>query len=303
MKNIHVLATPNPSRLAIHRGILKYNSPSKKATDFQLINRSMLPQNIYITNDEETKGGDWCFEVYNEDSKATTPNFTDEKGNKWWLRKANANDIAGCPTTKKIILTTDPELIADGVQAIDDEFLEWFVKNPSCEWVEVEKTFITNSGLGYQEYAVLNSDFKVLEINTKIPQTSYYLGKVTILNTYEYVINYKIIIPKEEPSPLTVGKEFYESADKNITVYRQETLEEAKKKFAYTHKKEGDTAYEFGRDMYSFDKCAKWQSEQSKNKYSEEEVIQLVSDWTDYRMSEDSKSKVTFKKWFEKFKK
>ena len=36
--------------------------------------------------------------------------------------------------------------------------------------------------------------------------------------------------------------------------------------------------------------------------YSEEEVIQLVSDWTDYRMSEDTKSKVTFKKWFEQFK-
>jgi hypothetical protein len=37
--------------------------------------------------------------------------------------------------------------------------------------------------------------------------------------------------------------------------------------------------------------------------YSEEEVIQLVSDWIDYRMSEDVKSKVKFKKWFEKFKK
>ena len=37
--------------------------------------------------------------------------------------------------------------------------------------------------------------------------------------------------------------------------------------------------------------------------YSEKEVIQLVSDWTDYRMSEDTKSKVTFKKWFEQFKK
>jgi hypothetical protein len=58
---------------------------------------------------------------------------------------------------------------------------------------------VTNSGLGYQEYAVLDSNFKVIEINTKIPQTSYYLGKVTILNSYEYVISYKIIIPQEEP--------------------------------------------------------------------------------------------------------
>ena len=28
-------------------------------------------------------------------------------------------------------------LIKDGVQAIDDEFLEWFVKNPNCEEIEV----------------------------------------------------------------------------------------------------------------------------------------------------------------------
>ena len=43
-------------------------------------------------------------------------------------------------------------------------------------------------------------------------------------------------------------------------------------------------------------KGVKWQQ-----KNSEEEVIQLVSDWTDYRMSEDTKSKVTFKKWFEEY--
>ena len=38
----------------------------------------------------------------------------------------------------EIILTTDDQLIKDGVQDIDNEFLEWFVKNPSCESVEVE---------------------------------------------------------------------------------------------------------------------------------------------------------------------
>ena len=34
-------------------------------------------------------------------------------------------------------MSTDADLIKDGIQAIDDEFLEWFVKNPSCEEVEV----------------------------------------------------------------------------------------------------------------------------------------------------------------------
>jgi hypothetical protein len=40
---------------------------------------------------------------------------------------------------KEILLSTDTELQKDGVQSIDDEFLEWFIKNPSCERVEVEK--------------------------------------------------------------------------------------------------------------------------------------------------------------------
>ena len=39
---------------------------------------------------------------------------------------------------KKIILTTDQNLIADGVQAIDDDFLEWFSsKNGNVNFVEV----------------------------------------------------------------------------------------------------------------------------------------------------------------------
>jgi len=38
---------------------------------------------------------------------------------------------------KLIVMTTDPLLIKDGVQEIDDDFLEWFVKNPSCEYVDL----------------------------------------------------------------------------------------------------------------------------------------------------------------------
>jgi hypothetical protein len=51
---------------------------------------------------------------------------------------------------KKIIMTTNTSINLlcgcgkncgakeSGVQAIDEDFLEWFVKNPSCEWVEVQ---------------------------------------------------------------------------------------------------------------------------------------------------------------------
>jgi hypothetical protein len=45
---------------------------------------------------------------------------------------------------KKIILTTDQDLIENGVQAIEDEFLEWFVKNPTCEYAPIITTIVNN---------------------------------------------------------------------------------------------------------------------------------------------------------------
>jgi hypothetical protein len=52
------------------------------------------------------------------------------------IRELNSAEIKDREYSK-IILTTDQDLINDGVQAIDDEFLEWFVRNPSCEKVDV----------------------------------------------------------------------------------------------------------------------------------------------------------------------
>jgi hypothetical protein len=53
---------------------------------------------------------------------------------------------------KEILLSTDDLLIKDGVQAIDDEFLEWFVNNPSCEEVKLENHVLE---LGYNHYKII----------------------------------------------------------------------------------------------------------------------------------------------------
>jgi len=108
MKNLFSLPTEKPSRLFKFANQLHLDTIPK---DYY------KKYNIYITSDEEIKDGDWI---------------------KWGeaIYKANKKYI---PPFKKIILTTDQDLIADGVQAIDDEFLEWFVKNPSCEFVHVIK--------------------------------------------------------------------------------------------------------------------------------------------------------------------
>jgi hypothetical protein len=127
MKNvgfIHLLPTNKPSRLvfAIDSGnskLVLFASEISKSTKF-------LTRNIFITSDEEPKEGNWCLDIY------TKSTFKLGKG----LAKGQT---AVLNATKKIILTTDQDLIKDGVQAIDDIFLEWFVDNPSCEEVEIQK--------------------------------------------------------------------------------------------------------------------------------------------------------------------
>ena len=123
MKNIHILPTDKPSRLYL--GINRNFVFGMMQTSIQSINNDFTNQHIHITSKEEIKEGDWWINL--DDSNIYHTIF-------WQL----ANNAPSC---KKIVLTTDPDLIKDGVQAIDDEFLEWFVKNPSCERVKVEKMF------------------------------------------------------------------------------------------------------------------------------------------------------------------
>jgi len=93
-----------------------------------------LNQNIYITSDEDIKEGDW---------------FLEKAGRQYPIHWNDVDKLnRHC---KKIILTTDPLL--DGVQKIDDEFLEWFVKNSTCENIPIitttvskESTYKTNIG-------------------------------------------------------------------------------------------------------------------------------------------------------------
>jgi hypothetical protein len=114
--NVHILPTNKPSRLHLWFKELKLTK------DYQKLNYDN-EVNIYITNDEEIKEGDWCIHTelhvlyFKDNNSIEYPAFK-----KYY---------------KKIILTDNQDLIKDGVQAIDDDFLEWFVKNPSCESIEV----------------------------------------------------------------------------------------------------------------------------------------------------------------------
>jgi hypothetical protein len=114
MKNIHVIPTDKPSRF-FNTNEGKYHFREHYVPDTI---QTCKNHNIYITSDEEIKEGDWVITPTNDILE--------------WAKVFQ-------PIGKKIILTTHQNLIADGVQPIDDEFLEWFVENPSCETVEIDR--------------------------------------------------------------------------------------------------------------------------------------------------------------------
>jgi hypothetical protein len=121
MKNIHVLPTDKPSRLYLHS-----NNELQLRTNIIRTSEDYLGtnQNIYITSDVEIKVEDWVIEFQKGDDIGE-------------VHFINSEYVIAGDIQKKIILTTNQDLINDGVQSIDDEFLEWFVKNPSCDEVDV----------------------------------------------------------------------------------------------------------------------------------------------------------------------
>ena len=114
MKNIHLLPTQSKTRLFLSDYGKILNLASYPETFYT------TGQNIYITSNEDINENDYIITL----NKKVIQVF-------YILSEEVANG-------KKIILTTDQDLIKDGVQSIDDEFLKWFVKNPSCEEVDFE---------------------------------------------------------------------------------------------------------------------------------------------------------------------
>jgi len=126
MKNIHILPTDKGT------GCLA-KSPNSQYYVVSDHNRGIsdhIDYNIYITSDEEINQQTepcWCIN--------TIKNTWDDD----LIYYQGSMPQYHFKGFKKIILTTDQDLIKDGIQSIDDEFLEWFVKNPSCEYIKTEK--------------------------------------------------------------------------------------------------------------------------------------------------------------------
>jgi hypothetical protein len=249
MKNVYLISTNKGQRITkTNKGTFLFCS--EVAKDFIEIRKGYSSFHLYITSsDEEIKEGDWYYWV------VTNMRIKAIKDNLGRLPKLSDG-------SKKIILTTDEQLINDGVQPIDNEFLEWFVKNPSCESVEVTNDIRAFDNENREiDFAILKEDY------------------IKIL--------YKIIIPSEEyKMTLEEEKEFRKKFPKEFALIdmikldeaqeepKQETIEEAAEKLFPFTKDDYENRIITIKRLFWID-GAKWQAERM---YSKEEVLKS----TDY---------------------
>jgi hypothetical protein len=247
-KNLWLLPTNKPCRLHFdHNGL----SISPNLQLSKTINSVVEGRNIYITSsDEEIKEGDWYishrnFDYIKKARQMLSCHIEDDS------LDGDMLDLKS--ESKKIILTDNEELIKDGVQAIDNEFLQWFVKNPSCEFIETKKV-----------KWILNPQYLV----------------------------YEIVIPKEE-SALIIGKAVCLTCNSSFdTTYNINTGD-------YSEVYCSEDCYKTRKE--SFVEGVKYQAEQDKKVYNEEEVLDLLIKSEEYTSRFNGRTNLT--SWFDQNKK
>lgn len=222
MKNIYILPTDQPSRL--HHYMFGCWSLSKEPLNWR------TASHIYITSDEEISTDDYYICLINNDFYKADHEDLLDKDRKHW---------------KKIVLTTDPTLIEKGIQKIPNKFLEWFIENPTCEYVEV-----INDGPGFPadiywiNYLQIELDF------SEVTQ-----DKQTLLTAYNTAgLSYSSILGN-----VTSGIEPIRS---NEHLTKTESLEEAAKNYG----RQNASGYFVEQKSIAFTDGANWQAKQMYSK-------------------------------------
>jgi hypothetical protein len=249
--NIHLIRTDKFSKLQLERdgGLHLEDGQSIALKSFQ---------NIYITDNSEIKEGDYYIDFTSDGLKIDHFKTKDD-----WV-------LVGICGSKKIILTTNQDLIKVGIQSISNEFLQWFVKNPSCERVEVS-------------YGLLK------------PFQSNYVGYMIHLPDNDGVVE-----PKQYPSIQCDEACFYhctkggtQDPDCEREEPKQETLEEVAERIV----RDAGIPYDFSEELLEI---AKWQAERM---YSEEEVKKIAEEVRWQAIGDPIEFTKNFNKWFSQFKK
>jgi hypothetical protein len=257
MKNLFLLPTDKPSRL-FEDDLQLYYSKDKNRIGSIISNK-----HIYITSDEEIKD--------------VRPN----KG-KWHLEKGNVlnkfpdylTDLSEC---KLVIMTTDPQLIADGVQAIDDDFLKWFVKNPSCQKILIGIEIWNDGGFSYR---IIIPKEEPKQVWKQIIETCG--GKEAFMESAG-------LKPKQETLEEVAENNYYFESDIEMVNFISE--------MAST----GKIPNRWSAFVAKINELYLFKQEQDKNKYSEE-IIDILDNVRYWETCPDE-YKVIIEKFIEQFKK
>jgi len=170
MKNIHILSTDEQIKNVgdVVKDLYGDIHIFTKKNEGKEYVKTITKLNIYITSDEEIKESfrGWFIGQCGFYKKCVDTKIIN---NELYLLDylGNTDRLIWC---KKIILTTDKDLIKDGVQAIDIEFLEWFVKNPSCEEVKVVEGTFTVGEMSKLPLGTRNLKYKIIIPKEKTKQ-------------------------------------------------------------------------------------------------------------------------------------
>jgi hypothetical protein len=132
MKNIFVKATTEPSQVYLIKEKATLGLTSKNPEAMEHYGSGTHNQHVYITKKESYDRGDWCIDIEAEEI------FKVAEVKEFSGIVRSDTDTYVYDACVKIVLATDLKLVADGVKEINSEFLEWFVKNSSCEEVDIE---------------------------------------------------------------------------------------------------------------------------------------------------------------------
>jgi hypothetical protein len=303
-KNCWIIPTDQPSRLHYYFELNKKYALSKEPLNWK------TASHIYITSDVELPYDNSIFATgafYHRDAAKDIHIITKDTFH------PNPNFCS------RIILTTDDSLFKYGVQAIDDEFLEWFVKNPTCEFVEVINEPYEAGNIYQNDWF----DYYKIIIPQEEPKQDWYCPKcqsyvssesVTFEETHQ-TCNTSVIIeePKQEfllfdkERADTITSEGQKTVRELQNIIQHETLEEAAKECYPIHPSlQHSTEYKssIAEKRLAFIFGAKWQAERM---YAEaDNIMRFLDTEVELKLS-DTKTieriKWYFETYFEQFKK
>lgn len=198
--------------------------------------KSFKVVDIYITNDEKFVRNEWITDGI--EVIEATPKLVNSQG------LVNRRDW------RKIVLTTDRDLIEDGVNVIGDTFIEWFRNNQDCTFVDVEKFHGINTSIA--------------EVNTVSGDGSLnWQGRNDLRD-------YKINIPGEIKLKDVFNDEKRQGVKELIDKHK--TIEGAFEMFMNKNFS-GQLTKGFVLGAMKFG--VKWQQEQDKNTYTLDEVLEV----------------------------